>query len=214
MGRGPVGAPAIIRYVNNSLASVDDVSGIDGAMKLIKTVTGDGSGTNVTFVNGTSDVVLDSTYPIYKFVFTNVHPATDSVFLDVNFRDGGSNYDATKTTSSFAARHDEADTATSFEYTTSDDLAQSSSAVHITGLTGNGNDESTSGELFLFAPSSTTFVKHFLSRNVFYHRDDAALDFYTAGYANTTTAIDGVQFKMSSGNVDAGTFKLYGIKDS
>ena len=107
MGRGPVGEPAIIRYVNNSLASVTDVSGIDGAMILIKTLTADGSGTSLSFVNGSSDVVLDSTYPIYKFVYNNIHPATNEAGLYVNFRDGSTAYDATKTTTYFTAEHRE-----------------------------------------------------------------------------------------------------------
>ncbi len=80
MGRGPVGAPAIIRYVNNSLASVDDVSAIDGSMVLIKTLTASSSST-LSFVDGTSDVVLDNTYPIYLFKFINIHPATDAAVL-------------------------------------------------------------------------------------------------------------------------------------
>ena len=201
---------ALVKYNNNSISAVTSAAAIpSGAMTLIKTIEASSS-SDVSFVHGSSDVVLDSTYPIYVFKFINIHPATDSVFLDVNFRDGDTNYDATKTTTSFAARHDEADSATSFEYTTSDDLAQSSSAVHITGLTGNGNDESTSGELFLFAPSSTTFVKHFISRVAGFHESDYAFDFFTAGYGNTTSAIDAVQFKFDSGTFD-GVIKLYGI---
>ena len=213
-----IGGPALTKYNDRTLRNLTtapaSASSSPGALVHIKTVTGDGSGTNVTFVNGTSDVVLDSTYPIYKFVFTNVHPATDSVYLDVNFRDGSTAYDATKTTTGFTARHDEADTATSLEYTSSDDLAQSTAAQHITGLIGNGNDESTSGELWLFNPSSTTYVKHFMARSNVYDRNNRSVDFFAAGYCNVTAAIDGVQFIMSSGNMDAGTIKLYGIKDA
>ena len=186
-----------------------------GAMTLIKTVTASADST-ISFANGTSDVVLDSTYPIYKFVYTNVHAGTDNVTFHFGLRDGSTAYDAVKTTTAFNASHNEAGTAAELIYRSGDDLAQATGFQDLgrDDAMGTGNDESLSGELYLFNPSSTTFVKHFLSRNVFYHRDDAALDFYTAGYANTTTAIDGVQFKMSSGNVDAGTFKLYGIKDS
>ena len=192
---------ALVKYNNNSISAVTSAASIpSGAMTHIKSLNASSSAT-LSFVDGSSDVVLDSTYPIYVFKFINIHPATDSVFLDVNFRDGNTNYDATKTT-------------TSFEYTTSDDLAQSSSAVHITGLTGNGNDESTSGELFLFAPSSTTFIKHFISRSNNYDRNNRSVTHHAAGYCNVTAAIDGVQFSMSSGNIDAGKIKLYGIKDS
>jgi len=157
---------------------------------------------------------IDDTYDEYIFKFYDIHPATDDKELTVGFRDGSTAYDATKTTTGFTARHDEADTATSLEYTASDDLAQSTAAQHITGLIGNGNDESTSGELWLFNPSSTTYVKHFMARSNVYDRNNRSVDFFAAGYCNVTAAIDGVQFIMSSGNMDAGTIKLYGIKDS
>ena len=123
MGRGPVGEPAIIRYANNSLASVTDVSNTDGAMILIKTFTAN-EDDNITFVHGTSDVVLDNTYPIYKIVYTNVHPETDSQHFNVNFRDGGSSYDATKTTTYFEAEHQEDDGGTGLNYVTASDVAQ------------------------------------------------------------------------------------------
>ena len=214
MGRGPVGEPAIIRYVNNSLASVDDVSGSNNAMTLIKTLTASSSAT-LSFVDGTSDVVLDNTYPIYKFVYTNCHPATDGAHFTFNgSSDTGSNYNVTKTTTWFFAYHDEGDSATAVTYSTSNDLAQSTNFQNIASDIGNGNDESGSGELFLFNPSSTTFVKHFISHAHSYNSNNYANNMFCSGYFNTTSAIDAIQFKMSSGNCDAGTIKLYGIKDS
>ena len=183
-----------------------------GSMTLIKTLTASSSGT-LSFVDGASSVVLDNTYPIYKFEFINIHPATDNVNFTVNFRDGGSNYDATKTSSSFGAYHDEGDSATGVNYETSFDLAQSTSAqiLGIGGSIGNGNDESLSGTLQLFNPSSTTFVKHFISYLNSYDASNTSINNYVAGYCNVTAAIDGVQFTMSSGNIDAGTIKMYGV---
>jgi len=213
MGRGPVGAPAIIRYVNNSLASVTDVSGIDGDMVLIKTLTASSSA-NLSFVDGTSDVVLDNTYPIYLFKFINIHPATDSTYFQVNFRDGDTNYDATKTTTSFRAYHFESGTSTALEYESNGDLAQGTGVQYLAQGVGNDNDQSCSGKMFLFSPSSTTFVKHFIARTNTIHASDRSYEWHVAGYCNVTAAIDGVQFSMSSGNIDAGTIKLYGIKDS
>jgi len=208
---------SLIKYNDRSLKDLTTTpaaaGGDTGAIVLIKTLTASSSAT-LSFVHGADNVVLDSTYPIYKFEFINMHPATNSVYLKVGFRDGGSNYDATKTTTSFVTRHDEADSETSLAYTTSDDLAQSTSAHIITGLIGNGNDETASGEMFLFNPSSTTFVKHFISTANTYDRNDRTTNEYIAGYCNVTDAIDGVQFSMSSGNIDAGKIKLYGIKDS
>ena len=213
MGRGPVGAPAIIRYVNNSLASVDDVSAIDDSVVLIKTLTASSSA-NLSFVHGTSDVVLDSTYPIYLFKCINIHPAADNQKFNVNFTTDGTNWNVTKTTSLFRAQHDEADTDTSLAYDTGDDTAQGTGDQMLSTEIGADNDQCSSGELWLFNPSSTTFVKHIMSNfngvmNIDYSNQDIM-----AGYCNTTSAVTGVRFLFASGNIDAGTIKLYGIKDS
>ena len=205
---------ALVKYNNNSLSAITAVAGLaNGAMTLIKEQTASSSST-ISFVHGTSDVVLDSTYPIYVFKFINIHPANDQASFQVNFRDGGSSYDATKTTSNFRAYHNEAGSDTSLGYFTSEDLAQSTSDQIIGRTVGNDNDQSCTGEIFLFSPSSTTFVKHFLIRSSVTEHGNYYVDYHIAGYCNTTTAIDGVQFKFDSGNIDAGTIKLYGIKDS
>ena len=213
MGRGPVGAPAIIRYVNNSLASVDDVSAIDDSVVLIKTLTASSSA-NLSFVHGTSDVFLDSTYPIYLFKCINIHPASDNQKFNVNFTTDGTNWNVTKTTSLFRAQHDEADTDTSLAYDTGDDTAQGTGDQMLNTEIGADNDQCSSGELWLFNPSSTTFVKQFMSNfngvmNIDYSNQDIM-----AGYCNTTSAVTGARFLFASGNIDAGTIKLYGIKDS
>ena len=205
---------ALVKYNNNSISAVTSAASIpSGAMTLIKTLTASSSST-LSFVDGSSDVVLDNTYPVYLFKFINMHPATDGAFFHVNFRDGNSAYDAVKTTSWFRALHSEDGTTANLTYDTSYDLAQSTSDQRLTGSLGNGNDESISGELTLYNPSSTTFVKHFIYRGAAYFNSNGAFDIFCAGYCNTTSAIDGVQFSMSSGNIDAGTIKLYGIKDS
>ena len=204
---------ALVKYNNNSLSAITSTGLPTGAMTLIKEQTASSSAT-ISFVHGTSDVVLDSTYPIYMFKYLDIHPATDNVKFNVNFRDGGSSYDATKTTSAFYAYHNEGDSDTTLSYSAGGDLAQSTSAHSLVLSMGNGADECCSGEMFLFNPSSTTFVKHFISRTASYSYQNYAYDWNTAGYCNVTTAIDAVQFSMSSGNIDAGTFKLYGIKDS
>jgi len=184
-----------------------------GAWTKIKEITASGDG-DITFVDGTDDVVLDGTYPIYVFKFINIHPETDSVFFQVNFRDGGSAYDATKTTTYFRAYHDEADSNTSLEYVVGEDLAQSTGNQRISDNLGSDNDQSVSGYLHLYNPSSTTFVKHFIARSNTYHPSDYTVDEFISGYCNVTAAIDGVQFSMSSDNIDDGKIKLYGIGDS
>nr|BAR37168.1 hypothetical protein [uncultured Mediterranean phage uvMED] len=206
---------ALVKYNNNSISAVTSAASIpSGAMTLIKTLTASSSST-LSFVDGSSDVVLDSTYPIYVFKFINMHPATNTVYFQFNMSiDSGSNYNVTKTTTFFRARHQEDDGGSALEYRTADDLAQSTSDQRLNVRLGNGNDESFSGELTLFNPSSTTFVKHFISKSNEYGDNDQSDNHFVAGYGNTTSAVDAVRFQMSSGNIDAGTIKLYGIKDS
>jgi hypothetical protein len=185
-----------------------------GSMVHIKTLTASSSAT-LLFVHGASSVVLDSTYPIYKFEYINIHPASVAQ-LTVNFRDGGTAYDATKTTTAFNPYHNENDSTPNVVYREAWDLAQGTGDQIIAQELGNGNDECGSGYLYLFNPSSTTFVKHFMGVTNYYQNFGATGSFgiHYAGYCNVTAAIDGVQFKMSSGNIDSGTIKLYGIKDS
>ena len=206
---------ALVKYNNNSISAITAASSLPtGAMTLIKEQTASSSST-ISFVDGTSDVVLDSTYPIYVFKFINIHPATNQAHFTFNLSaDTGSNYNVTKTTSFFLGTQNEAGTSTSLEYNASFDIAQGTGFTDVQFDVGNDNDQSCAGELWLFNPSSTTYVKHFISRNHSYNASDYADDSFMAGYGNTTSAVDAVQFKFSSGNIDAGTFKLYGIKDS
>jgi len=182
-----------------------------GSMVFIKKLTASSSGT-LSFVDGASSVVLDNTYKEYVFTFNNIHPATDGVLFSFNVSiDGGSNYNVAKTSSFFRAQHDEGDTNTALSYLTGNDLAQGTGVQNLGTNIGNDNDQHMSGSLTIFNPSSTTFVKHFMARVTFAHAANFTLDGYAAGYANTTSAVNAVQFSMSSGNIDAGTITLYGI---
>ena len=192
----------------NSTPNGFETGDIAGSMILLATETADGSGTTLTF-----DSDIDSTYKEYIFKYINIHPQTDQVNFTVNFRDGSTAYDATKTTTSFETYHREDDVHAAVAYNTGYDHAQSTSAQIIATTVGNGNDDNVNGTLHLFNPSSTTFVKHFLARTAQNYRVGLpmALELYAAGYCNVTVAIDGVQFAMSSGNIDAGTIKMYGV---
>ena len=181
-----------------------------GVWNLIKTYTASSDST-LSFVEGTDGVDFTA-YDEFVFKFFDIHPATNDVNFEFNMStDGGSNYNVTKTTTFFNGFHTEADGGEEVTYITSRDLAQSTSNASITREIGNLNDESTSGNLFLFSPSSTTFVKHFISRFQDYSHADAAFDSFSAGYGNTTSAVDAIQFSMSSGNIDAGQISLFGI---
>jgi len=182
-----------------------------GDMILIKTLTASSSA-NLTFVHGTSSVVLDGTYKSYVFKYIDIHPASVAQ-LTVNFRDGETDYDATKTSTAFNPYHQEDDSAAGIIYREAWDLAQGAGDQIIAQELGNGADESASGYLHLFNPSSTTFVKHYMGLTEYYQNfgNTGPFQVYYAGYCNVTAAIDGVIFKMSSGNIDSGTIKLYGI---
>jgi hypothetical protein len=199
----------VAQNVGRTSGLIKAVSGGGGVWTLISTFTSDGSDATATF-----DSDIDSTYPIYVFKWINIHPETDATHLQVNFRDGSTAYDATKTTSAFRGYHDESNSTAELAYRSGEDLAQSTSALIIQNNIDNANDASSSGELWLFSPSSTTFVKHFMSRAINLGNSDAASDWFVAGYCNVTAAIDGVQFAMSAGEIQGGKIKMYGLKDS
>ena len=178
-----------------------------GAMTLLSTQTASTSAT-ISFTSG-----IDSTYDSYVFKFYDIHPANDNA--DFSFQvDTGTNtsYNQTITSTCFESYHNEADSDTTLGYSTAGDLAQSTSFQPLVRGIGNDNDQSGSGELSIYSPSSTTFVKHFMANGNLYLHNDYSRNMFVAGYVNTTTALTRVQFKFNSGNIDSGTIKLYGIK--
>ena len=156
---------------------------------------------------------IDSTYPVYEFHYVNMHPATDEVnfIFQVN-ASGGGGFNETMTTTFFRAYHGEGG-GEELLYLTDYDQAQGTAYQPLAYMTGNDGDQSCSGMLTLYDPSSTTFVKHFIARTNDYVGVDAgySLDDHVAGYINTTSAIDEISFKFSSGNIDAGTIYMYGV---
>ena len=182
-----------------------------GAMTFIKKLTASSSST-LSFVDGSSDVVLDNTYKEYIFIYNNIHGATDDESILFNLSaDSGSNYNVTKTSTCFEAYNFENDSAQALSYVGGRDLAQGTGFQILSSDAGADNDQCVSGILHLFNPSSTTFVKHYIATTVDVNAGNVAVVNYVAGYANTTSAVDAVQFKMDSGNIDAGTITLYGI---
>jgi hypothetical protein len=206
-----IGTSGILKAGAFNNASLNNVTALNAAiatgnMVLISSQTASNSA-SISFTTG-----IDSTYKEYQFWFVDIHPRTDTAEFQFNMStDGGTNYNVTKTSTFFEAYHNEADTDTNFRYNTSWDLAQSTAFQTIIEDTGNGADESASGTLTLFNPSSTTYVKHFISNTTDYDGSDYTLNAFMAGYGNTTSAINAIQFKYSSGNFD-GTILMYGIK--
>ena len=192
----------------SAVTSFANASG--GTLTLLSTQTASASAT-ISFTTG-----LDSTYDEYIFKIINVHPATDGVAFQFNgSTDAGSNYNVTKTTTVFRAYHGENDSDGVLAYDTGADLAQSTSFQEIINAgTGNDNDQASSAFLHLFNPSSTTYVKHFIASSSGVSAGDVMITSHTAGYFNTTSAINAIQFKFSGGNIDDGVIKLYGVKKS
>jgi hypothetical protein len=204
---------ALISVSNNALQNITVVpaSVPSGALVLLSTQTASASA-SISFTSG-----IDSTYDSYVFKFINIHPSALSSTFQFNLStDGGSNYNVTKTTTFFRPTHKEDGTDGGITYRTGSDLAQSTAFQGLTQGLGNGvtisNDASASGILTLFNPSSTTYVKHFIAEVQHMHNNDYSMDTFVAGYGNTTSAVNAVRFQMSSGNIDDGIIKLYGVK--
>lgn len=192
---------------NSSVTGITVLANASDGITFISSQTASNSA-SISFTSG-----LDSTYKAYKFVYSSIHPRTNSTPFQFNLStDAGSNYNVTKTTSVFKTYHNEADTATILNYEYTYDLAQSTAFQILAEDVGSGADESCSGSILLFNPSSTTYVKHFItSGNGYFQPDSYSMNYYVAGYGNTTSAVNAVQFKFATGNMD-GTIALYGIK--
>ena len=179
-----------------------------GSLTLISTFTSDGSDATATFASG-----IDSTYKEYLFIINNIHPETDGAnFLFQVDTGTNTSYNQTITSTFFTAFHKEDDATPGVEYTTSLDQGQGTAFQNLNSSSGNGNDECSSGTLRIFNPASGTFIKHFFSRFSSYIENDQMTDLHVAGYVNTTTALTRVQFKFNSGEIQAGTIGLFGVK--
>ena len=169
--------------------------------------------TNTSSNAATSDFTssIDSTYKLYIFKFININPATNNSYFGFQANASSqSGYNETITSTSFASYGYESGATPAFEYRGSGDQAEGTGLQYLTDSIGGGSDEGTSGELFLFNPSNTTYVKHFYARSSNYFESDAAWDHFVSGYINVTAAITNIQFKESSGNID-GVIKMYGV---
>ena len=187
-------------------------AGFGGSMVFIKKLTASGSST-LSFVDGTDGVVLDNTYKEYVFTYNNIHPQTDNAQFNINFSaDSGSNYNVQKTNTIVLSQHGEStETSVGIFYKDTLDLANGTGNLMINVDSGSDNDQSTSGHITVFNPSSTTFAKHFISNNNYAQSGNYSIQSFVAGYGNTTSAIDAIRFQMNTGNIDAGDICLYGI---
>tara|TARA_A100000171_G_C2045260_1_gene102458 strand:- start:40 stop:657 length:618 start_codon:yes stop_codon:yes gene_type:complete len=204
---------ALVKYNNNSISSVTALGSLPaGALNLLATNTISSGVSSSSFTSS-----INSTYDTYLFKFINIHPATNAAkFTLIGSTDGGSNYGVATSTTMFEALIDESGSNSTVRYEDGDDVAQSSSAFPISTGIGSDNDECFSGQMFLFSPSNTTFVKHFMTtiQSVNGSGTPYCVSNRTSGYFNTTSAITAVQFSFSSGNIDSGIIKMYGLSKS
>ena len=192
---------------DRSMASITSLpSGVSGSSLVLISEQTASSSSTISFTSG-----IDSTYKEYIFKFINIHPSATESFRFQASTDGGSNYNTAVTNTYFHAQHDESSTSPTLTYDTGNDQAQGTGFIRLNqGIDHDNADENGSGFLHLFDPSNTTFVKHYIARNVDM-ANNYMQDAHAAGYFNTTSAINAIQFKMNSGNIDSGTIKMYGV---
>ena len=201
--------------LTDNYAFTGTVSGVGSTQKLflIKNIDSSGSTITSSFVDGSNSVDLDNTYKTYLFRFINMHPVDDQVKFEFQGSiDGGSNYNVAITSTFLHAYHTEDGSSAALGYETAGDQAQGTNHQSLGQQVGNADDECISGEMYLFSPSSTTFVKHFLANTNRAAGNAVSVNSYIGGYFNTTSAINAIRFRFSGGNIGSGRIALYGIK--
>tara|TARA_Y100000588_G_C14277448_1_gene935065 strand:- start:1716 stop:2426 length:711 start_codon:yes stop_codon:yes gene_type:complete len=192
-------------WVSNGSGTLSSVSGFGGALNLLSTQTASGSA-SISFTSG-----IDSTYKEYVFKFININPSVDEARFTVNFSsDGGSNYNMVKTTTYFQAYHRETGADGTLAYSAVNDLAESADAQRLSGTVGSDADQNLVGELHIFNPASTTYVKNFYVKTNHVEAADYTMNIFVAGYVNSTSAVNAIQYATSTGNFD-GKIKMYGV---
>ena len=191
-----------------------------GSSGLVKAPEGGGAWNFIAKQTASADATIDftsgidSTYKEYLFTFNNIHPATDNTQFAFQVDTGtNTSYNITCTSTAFRAYANEAGSDSGVGYVSGEDQHQGTAFQKLTagGTVGNDADQSASGYLHIFNPSSSVFVKHFICRSNASHASDYTADFYASGYFNTTTALTRAQFKMLSGDIDLGDICLYGL---
>ena len=200
----PAASKAIKFNSNNNGIETGDVG---GSLVLLETQTLSSAASTMSFTSN-----IDSTYKEYIFKFIDIHPASEYAHFSFQADTGtNTNYNQTITSTAWTSTSNEGGTEAIINYQTASDQAQGTGFQYLTDQLEADNDSCAAGTLHIFDPSNTTFVKHFIARTQFHQADPSSREYYVAGYFNTTTALTRFQFKMHSGNIDAGTIKLYGV---
>ena len=175
-----------------------------GAWTLISKTTASSSST-ISITSG-----IDSTYKKYLITCTGIHVSGDDTSFQWNgSTDGGSNYNVSKTAALFKSRHNEGDSVASLVFMNG--YGNSTGFVNCAEGCGSDNDQVQAGYIELYDPSNTTYIKNFLQSFAAHRHADTSVLIKGGGFYNTTSALNAIQFKMTSGNIDAGDFCLYGL---
>ena len=200
----PAASKAIKFNSNNNGIETGDVG---GSLVLLETQTLSSAASTISFTSN-----IDSTYKEYIFKFIDIHPSAEYAHFSFQADTGtNTNYNQTITSTAWTSTSNEGGTEAIINYQTASDQAQGTGFQYLTDQLEADNDSCAAGTLHIFDPSNTTFVKHFIARTQFHQADPSSREYYVSGYFNTTTALTRFQFKMHSGNIDAGTIKLYGV---
>ena len=194
---------------NSSVTGITVLANASDGITFISSQTASASA-SISFTSG-----LTSTYKAYKFVFTNIRPATENASFGFQVStDGGSNYGVSILSTAFRGIHREDDADAGLGYVTAEDLTVSTSLQRIADEVNGDADQGMSGSIQIFNPASTSYVKNFISTTNFAHLgvQPYSENHYVAGYVSTASAVNAIQFKFTSGNITAGTIALYGIK--
>ena len=199
----------------NASAGIDStkISGLSSDYVRLATTTVSSAVSEVNFTTGFSD-----TYKIYEIELINVDTSTPN-FLFFRWGYGGTPTYVTSgyidfalgitgfTDSSFTGKN-------TYNRTTAHEINTGDHSLgNTTGFTMNG-------KIRLFNSRSTsTYFKGFNSQVIYLHSGvDFGSSAHTCGFNNDTTlrdsAVTGFKIYTSTGNIDAGTFVLYGIKTS
>jgi hypothetical protein len=184
-----------------------------GSWTLIKTLTASSDAT-LSFVDGSASVVMDNTYRVYKWVFIDIHPATDDVHFQFQCSTNtGSSYGVNlKTVQGRNYHNGSAENWAIGSRSTSSGTGGGATGFESIGSEcGNDNEQSICGQLELYAPSGTTHHKKVISKTLKEQANDMLDAQWMNGLFHSTSAIDAIQFKFSSGNIDSGQISMFGM---
>ena len=156
---------------------------------------------------------LTNEYAMYKFVWTGLAPATESttkLFMRTD-SDNGASFDAG--TSDYAWSNHRISMTGSPAHDPEGDNSDSEMQINGNDALGTNANELMDIEITCFNPSGTEYTKFKWEGTYF---DSAATPLGNhimgAGVRLSAADVDAVQFLYSTGNIEVGTLKVYGVR--